>query len=259
MSTILNPPQQPAIDYPDSDGQPMADNTEQFKWIVTIEGGLEAIFRDRPNVFVAGDLLWYPVKGHPEIRLAPDALVAFGRPKGRRGSYRQWEEDNIAPQVVFEVLSPGNWPAQMAQKLLFYEKYGVLEYYVYDPDTIELTGWQRVGNKLQEIAGIKGWTSPLLGVRFELSSGDLEIIGPDGRPFATYVEVVERAELEGQRAETERQRAETERQRAETERQRAETERQRAESGHQRAELEHELAERLGEKLRELGIDPAEL
>jgi Uma2 family endonuclease len=201
MSTILSPPQEPAIDYPDSDGQPMADNTEQFKWIVTFEGGLEAIFRDRADVFVAGDLLWYPVKGHPDIRVAPDALVAIGRPKGRRGSYKQWEEDNIAPQVVFEILSPGNWPAQMAQKLEFYETYGVLEYYIYDPDTIDLTGWQRVGGKLQEISGMNGWTSPLLGVRFDLSSEELKLIGPDGRPFATYVEAVERAELEHQRAE----------------------------------------------------------
>ena len=25
------------ITYPDSDGKPMADNTKQFRWIVTIE------------------------------------------------------------------------------------------------------------------------------------------------------------------------------------------------------------------------------
>jgi Uma2 family endonuclease len=94
--------------YPDSDGQPMADNTEQFQWIVLIKENLEFLFADDPNVFVAGDLLWYPVEGQPPIRVAPDALVAFGRPKGRRGSYQQWRGDNIAPQVVFEILSPGN-------------------------------------------------------------------------------------------------------------------------------------------------------
>lgn len=49
------------IIYPDSDAKPMADNTLQFRWIVTIEGGLDALFADRPDVFVAGDLLWYPV------------------------------------------------------------------------------------------------------------------------------------------------------------------------------------------------------
>ena len=45
------------ITYPQSDGQPMADNTKQFRWIVTIQGGLDALLRDNPQVFVAGDLL----------------------------------------------------------------------------------------------------------------------------------------------------------------------------------------------------------
>jgi len=42
----------------------MADNTKQFRWIVTIKEGLEWLFQDDPNVFVAGDLLWYPVEGN---------------------------------------------------------------------------------------------------------------------------------------------------------------------------------------------------
>jgi hypothetical protein len=66
MSTFTSPPR-PKIAYPDSDGQPMADNTLQFRWIVTIEGGLDALFINEPNVFVAGDLLWYPVEGRPDI------------------------------------------------------------------------------------------------------------------------------------------------------------------------------------------------
>ena len=49
------------IEYPDSDGKPMSDNTKQFRWIVTIQGGLDAQYLDDPNVFVAGNLLWYPV------------------------------------------------------------------------------------------------------------------------------------------------------------------------------------------------------
>ncbi|MFM5899607.1 MAG: Uma2 family endonuclease, partial [Dolichospermum sp.] len=84
------------IIYPDSDGQPMADNTKQFRWIVLIKENLESLFANDETVFVAGDLLWYPVEGRPDIRVAPDVLVAFGRPKGDRGSYRQWQEDNIA-------------------------------------------------------------------------------------------------------------------------------------------------------------------
>ncbi len=52
-------------------------------------------------------------------------MVAFGRPKGRRGSYRQWQEENIAPQVVFEILSPKNTKAEMSRKLEFYDTYRV--------------------------------------------------------------------------------------------------------------------------------------
>jgi Uma2 family endonuclease len=86
----------------------MADNTLQYEWIVTIKGGLDAVFRDAPSVFVAGDLLWYAVEGDTTIRCSPDIMVASGRPKGYRGSYRQWEEGNVPPQVVFEILSAGN-------------------------------------------------------------------------------------------------------------------------------------------------------
>ncbi|MGI8933588.1 MAG: hypothetical protein ACR2FS_05895 [Phormidesmis sp.] len=90
------------IVYPDGDGQPMSDNTLQFQWIVNIKENLEAIYANDPNVFVAGDLLWYPVEGSNSIRQAPDAMIAFGRPKGDRSSYMQWKEGDIAPQVVFE-------------------------------------------------------------------------------------------------------------------------------------------------------------
>jgi Uma2 family endonuclease len=180
----------PHIVYPSSDGRPIADNTLQFRWITTIEGGLEALFRKNPNVFVAGDLLWYPVEGHPEIRTAPDAMVAFGRPKGHRLSYLQWLEGGIAPQVVFEVLSPRNTPAEMLRKLGFYECYGVEEYYLYDPHGVELLGRQREGGHLLEIPQTDGWISPRLGIRFDLSGEELQIFDPDGKRFLTYVELV---------------------------------------------------------------------
>ncbi len=109
-------PSSQGIIYPESDGQPMADNTKQFELIVLIKKNLDLIFANNPNVFVAGDLLWYPVEGKPNLRKAPDVMVAFGRPKGDRGSYLQWQEDNIPPQVVFEILSPDNTHREMIEK-----------------------------------------------------------------------------------------------------------------------------------------------
>ena len=221
MTPQVSPPREPEIQYPESDGLPMADNTLQFQGIVTIEGNLDAMYPPEANVFVAGDQFWYPVKGRPDIRVAPDTLAVFGRPKGYRGSYKQWMEDGIAPQVVFEVLSPNNTPAEMDGKFAFYEKYGVEDYYLFDPDNNVLRGWRRVRRKLKAIPNLDGWVSPRLQIRFDLSSGELVIYRPDGQRFLTFVELMQRKD------EMERLVAEAQ-----------------------------GRAERLAEQLRRLGVDP---
>ncbi|WP_121967948.1 Uma2 family endonuclease [Leptolyngbya sp. BC1307] len=225
------------IVYPDGDGQPMSDNTLQFQWIVNIKENLEAIYANDPNVFVAGDLLWYPVEGSNSIRQAPDAMIAFGRPKGDRSSYMQWKEGDIAPQVVFEILSPGNRGGELAKKFQFYQRYGVQEYYVYDPDDVELIGWQRAGQYLEVIEDVNGWTSPLLKVRFVVQPDTLEIYRPDGEPFLSLTDT-----------RRERDAAQQERDAAQQERDAAQQERNIAQA----------KAERLAARLRELGIDPTE-
>jgi Uma2 family endonuclease len=187
--------------YPDSDGQPMAENTLQFQWIVTLQGNLDALFREDRNVFVAGDLLWYAVEGDPTARVAPDAMVVFGRPKGYRGSYKQWREGGIPPQVVFEVLSPGNRPQEMVNKFQFYDQHGVEEYYLYNPEEGTLSGWQRRDGSLQPIEPIDGWVSPLLKVRFDLSAPELVIYRPDGGRFLTFLELEEQREHAGRQVE----------------------------------------------------------
>jgi Uma2 family endonuclease len=235
MSVTVTRPLRPEIVYPDSDGQPMAENTLQFRWIVTVKEGVEHVFRDQPDVFVAGDLLWYPVEGKPEICTAPDTLVVFGRPKGDRGSYKQWEEDGIAPDVVFEILSPNNRVGELERKLEFYDQYGVKEYYIYDPDHVELFGRSRVGDGLKVIRGMNGWTSPALGIRFDLSGSELKIYGPDGRRFLTFQELAEvKDRLARQLNDAELRRAQAERER----------------------DAERQRAERMADLLRKAGIEP---
>ncbi len=235
----------PEIIYPDRDGQPMSDNTKQFRWIVTIKENLELLFAEDPQVFIAGDLLWYPVEGDNKIRLAPDTMVAFDRPRGDRGSYRQWVEGGVAPQVVFEILSPGNRMAEMSRKLNFYEQYGVEEYYIYDPDRIDFTGWIRNNDRLELIQDDRDWISPRLGIRFHMQEDTLIIYRPDDRPFLSFIEL---DQLRQQATE-----------RAEQSEQRAEQSEQRAEMSEQRAEQSEQKAEKLAAKLRELGIDPNNL
>jgi Uma2 family endonuclease len=211
----------PPVEYPDSDGQPMAENTRQYEYIVTIKGGLDVLFA-AAEVFVAGDLFWYPVEGHPEIRVAPDVLVAFGRPKGHRGSYKQWEEGDVAPQVVFEILSPSNRNVEMADKFDFYQFYGVEEYYLYDPDAGVLRGYLRQGDRLRRVPVMQGHVSPRLGVRFELADDELHLYGPASRRFASFLELATERDAAERQAEHERhQRLAAERSAAE-ERRRAE-------------------------------------
>jgi Uma2 family endonuclease len=186
--------QQSEIIYPESDGKPMADNTLQFRWIVKIKENIEILFVNNADVFIAGDLLWYPVEGKNNITVAPDAMIVFGRPKGDRRSYLQWQENNIAPQVVFEVLSHSNTQKEMAKKLEFYRKYGVEEYYLIDPYKIELCGWLRNNDDLTVIDNIENWVSPQLNIRFELTANQLEIYYPDGKRFLTPVELAQKAE-----------------------------------------------------------------
>ncbi len=242
VDTLTQPEQ--TIHYPESDGQPMADNTRQFRWIVMIKENLETLFRDRADVFVAGDLLWYPVEGHPRICRAPDALVVFGRPKGDRGSYRQWEEAGIGPQVVFEIYSPANTFKEMGEKLLFYQRYGVEEYYSYDPEPEknELTGFLREAAGLHAIEEMNGWVSPRLGIRFDMAGDELRIFGPDGTPFRSHQELEQRATQAEQEREAER-----------LARQQAEQEREAERLARQQAEQQ---ATTLAARLRELGIDP---
>lgn len=201
MSTHPSPAAKPRVKCPDSEGQPVAHSTLQFRWIVTLQGGLDALFRDDPRVFVGGDLMWYPLETDHALRTAPDVMVVFGRPKGERGAYRQWAEGGVAPQVVFEVLSPERRFGDLMRKFQFYERFGVEEYYVYDPDHSELTGWVREGDRLEELLHCDGWVSPRLGIRFDLSTGELRVFRPDGQPFDTYVELVQQSEQQRQQAE----------------------------------------------------------
>ena len=93
MVTAIASAHRPDLLYADNEGQPMPDITLQFKWIGTIKEGLEALYRNDEEVFVARDLLWYPEEGKPKVRAVPNVMVAFGRPKAYRGSYMQWEEE----------------------------------------------------------------------------------------------------------------------------------------------------------------------
>ncbi|MEB3163674.1 MAG: Uma2 family endonuclease, partial [Prochlorothrix sp.] len=138
---------------------------------------------------------------------------------------------NIAPQVVFEILSPSNTAREMLLKQQFYEQYGVLELFFYDPASNDF--WGLIRSKAEEpfqplVALQLPWTSPLLGIRFERGESELEIFYPNGEKFKDPAEFAD-----------ERDQIAQERDQLAQERDQLAQERQRAFA-----------------KLRELGIDP---
>ena len=230
MSAKLTIPE--PIYYPDSDGKPMADNMLQFDWITLLSGELRELYTGRDDVFIGGDLYWYPLEGDASIRVAPDVLAVFGRPPGYRASYRQWDEAGIPMHVWFEVLSPSNDDAEMEAKFAFYQRYGVEEYYVIEPFENMVQGWRRRGNRLVEIRTMNGHVSSRLGVRFEMAEDELKLFTPDGRKFVQREDRVRELQVESWRREAEL-----------------------------KAELNRSKRDRalLAAKLRELGIDPDSL
>ena len=263
--------------YPSSDGKPMAENTEQYRWIVLIAENLAAIFSQNPDVFIAADLLWYPmaindrVKGEPYAQ-APDVMVVWGRPKGFRSSYIQHKEENIPPQVVFEILSPSNKTEdglrELQKKFEFYQRHGVEEYYTYDPIVKNFAVWHRrhrqglhrQGLHLAPINFSKTWVSPRLGITFAWQRGqELSLIKPDGRPFLSLSDLDIQVEQERIRAEQERLQKEFERQQKEEAQLQAQQERQQKEEAQLQAQQERQEKERLAAYLRSLGLDPDQL
>jgi Uma2 family endonuclease len=259
------------IFYPINDGNPLSDNTKQFDWIMLIKANLDVRFARRDDVFISGDMLWYPTRGDNKTRIAPDVMVVIGRPKGDRGSYQQWNEENVTPQIAFEILSPGNTAKEMNDKRLFYDVYGIEEYYQYNPDTNDLEIWTRQGSgDLVRVNDVQNFVSPLMQIRFKLTEDDLMIYHPDGEPFYTMLEVTQRADEAEQREEEARLRADEEKQLAEAamrlaneEKQRADDatrlanqEKQRADQEKQRADEAKQRAEKLATKMRDLGINP---
>ncbi len=193
------------------------------------------LFANDPLVFVAGDNLIYPVEDNPAICVAPDVYVAFGRKKGYRGSYKVWKEGGIFPQVVFEVLSPGNTAREMKEKRKFYQTHGADEYYVIDPDTLELEGYVRGSKGFVAVPEMNGFKSPRLGITFSQTEDDIELKTPGGSRFLSFVEYGQLQYQTSLQAAEERHRAEQERIAKEAERLRA---------------------DKLAAKLRALGIDP---
>jgi Uma2 family endonuclease len=170
-SPKLKLPPRSFIHYPDSDGEPMAENDWQYFCITNTRFMLGQHFKDQSNVYVGADLLVYYVEGDPTKSVAPDILVAFDVPKRSRRSFLIWKEGK-APDVIFEIASEGTWRDDVEWKRGLYLGIGVREYILFDPTGSyfdpPLQGYQLSGLSAAPVPylpherGERGIYSPLL-------------------------------------------------------------------------------------------------
>ena len=146
-----------AVDYPSSDGKPLAENDAQRHAILYACGALCLRYQDHPDVYVSGDLLVYYEEGNPRVSVAPDAFVVFGVEDRRRMSYKVWEEGK-GPDFVLEVASPNTWREDVERKPGIYAGLGVREYFLFDP-----TG-EHLSPRLQGYRLVDGAYEPLVVV-----------------------------------------------------------------------------------------------
>ena len=118
--------------YPDSDGQPMADNDQQYQTMVDTRFALQQKFRDQ-DAYVGANLLIYFQEGDPTKSIAPDVFVALDVPRGRRRTFLTWIEGQ-PPNVVLEIASPRTWKSDVSWKKGLYLGLGVQEYFLFDPN-----------------------------------------------------------------------------------------------------------------------------
>ena len=93
-----------AVEYPDSDGQPVAETDFQRKPLWYANDVLARRYRDRDDVYVSANLFVYYEEGNPSAVVAPDVFVVLGASSHDRRSYKLWEEPK-APDFVLEITS----------------------------------------------------------------------------------------------------------------------------------------------------------
>ena len=130
MSRPITAP--PPVEYPCSDGQPMAETEFQLIPLIDAISALRSHFAGREDVYVIGNMFLYYEEGNPRAVVAPDLFAVVGAPKHWRNTYKLWEEPK-APDFVLEITSRSTRRMDQGRKRDIYTSLGVGEYWLFDP------------------------------------------------------------------------------------------------------------------------------
>ncbi len=202
MATIS----EPFVDYPSSDGKPMAETPIHRENMTDVIAMLEDWFQADSQAYVSGNMFMYYVRGDKHRHVSPDVFVARGIDKAKyRPYYLVWED--VAPQFVIEMTSASTRKEDVRDKFNLYEQtLKVEEYFLFDPDgdylKPNLQGYRLIDGRYARIEPVDGrLTSEVTGLHLERDGIRLRLYDPvQKRRLPTRAEARDRALAEAQSA-----------------------------------------------------------
>lgn len=171
------------IDYPTSDGKPMAETDVHRQIMMDLIATLQAHFAADPMVYVSGNLLLFYEEGNKWRHISPDVFVVRGVANHLRDNYLLWLEGK-GPDIVVEITSKTTKSEdQKKKRLLYRDVLRVPEYFQFDPTEDYLRppfqGNQLVNGDYVTIEPVAGrLPSAVLGLYLERAGADLRLFDP---------------------------------------------------------------------------------
>lgn len=204
------------IEYPESDGLPMAESDPTRDYLTYAVEALNIYFQNHPEVYISGNLFIYYEEGNPKAVVAPDVFVVFGVIKKKRRTYKVWQEDNKIPDFMLEITSKTTVSEDQGTKKGLYAYLGVKEYFQYDPTAdylqLQLQGFRLVdGNYFpleKNYLDDNNYSiySEILGLELKLQDGEMRFYNPMTRQTLLSHQETEQARLAAEQARLEEQR-----------------------------------------------------
>jgi Uma2 family endonuclease len=197
------------VDYPTSDGKPMAETDVHRDLMVELIQTLEARYAADPRAYVSGNLLLFYEEGNRRRHVSPDVFVVLGVAKKKRDHYLTWLEGQ-GPDLVIELTSKSTRSEDVKTKMALYrDVLRVPEYFLFDPfeDYLQppMQGYRLVEGRYDPIEWVAGrLPSEILGLHLERDGIGLRLHDPaTGLRLPTLGEVVGTQRLRADQAEAE--------------------------------------------------------
>ena len=130
-----------------SDGEPM-DSPWHRNCMNLLISSVLWLFRDREDFFVGGNMFVYfsPRRLMNRDFRGPDVFVVNGGVAllPERLAWISWAENHRLPDAIIELTSPTTEHVDRTTKFQLYEQtWRTRNYFIYDPETLQLDGWER--------------------------------------------------------------------------------------------------------------------